>query len=45
MGRGHCSTETCLLVCHGVCWGEEGWEHLHALNEGLIKVLEQVGIG
>ena len=34
-----------LFVSHGVGRSKEGREHLHAFQQGLIEVLEQVGIG
>ena len=36
---------TDLLVSHGIGRSEEGREHLHALQQHLIEVLEEVGIG
>lgn len=34
-----------LLVSHGVSRCEEGWEHLHALQQSFIEILEEVCIG
>ena len=34
-----------LLVSHGVGRCEEGREHLHALQQCFVEVLEEVGIG
>lgn len=34
-----------LLVGHGIGRCEEGWKHLHTLQQSFIEVLEEVCIG